>query len=349
MPTNEWTEAGLALGSFVAVALILRWTLHLIANKLPWRKSLWFRAAFKPIRSFLVWTLIMTGIHTASQSLEYVHDRPTLSLWLGRGLGIAWVILAALAVVGIINAYFLIRERALAINPEFRDRSVLMRKLAIGIVLVITLMLAMRTGGLDIAPLLAGGAIGGVIIGLALQDSLSNVFAGLLLTMDSNIRVGEMIEFPNGRTATVDNIGWRSSTLRLLDSTVMVIPNNELSKDRFINLSRPTLVTTVSIECGISYSEDLQRVEDVAVGVATKVQTELGEVGGLETPAVRWKEFADSSVNFRLYMQIPEPKIQFIAESLLLKRLHECFKAEGIEIPFPIRTVVMPASSGDQS
>ncbi|MEO7454402.1 MAG: mechanosensitive ion channel family protein [Fimbriimonadales bacterium] len=344
MPTNEWTEAGIALGSFFAVALILRWTLHLIANRLPWRKSPWFRAAFKPIRSFLVWTLIMTGIHTASQSLDYVVSRPALSTWLGRGLGIAWIILAALAVVGAINAYFLVRERAMAINPEFRDRSALMRKLTIGVVMVITLMLAMRTGGLDIAPLLAGGAIGGVIIGLALQDSLSNVFAGLLLTMDSNIRVSDMIEFPNGRTATVDNIGWRSSTLRLLDSTVLVIPNNELSKDRFVNLSRPTLVTTVNIECGISYSEDLQRVEDVAVDVATKVQAELEAGDGLETPEVRWKQFADSSVNFRLYMQIPQPKLQFIAESLLLKRLHERFKAESIEIPFPIRTVVMPSA-----
>lgn len=152
-----------------------------------------------------------------------------------------------------------------------------------------------------------------------------------------------MIEFPNGRTATVDNIGWRSSTLRLLDSTVMVIPNNELSNDRFINLSRPTLTTTISIECGVSYAADLQRVEDVAVDVATNVQAELGSKDGLETPTVRWKQFADSSVNFRLYMQIPEPKIQFASESLLLKRLHERFKVEGIEIPFPIRTLVTQA------
>jgi small-conductance mechanosensitive channel len=344
MPTSElmrdYADAGIALGSFVGVALILRWTLHLIVKKLQWRNNAWFRAAFRPIRSFLVWTLVMTGVHTASQSLQFVAERPTLSIWLGRGLGIAWIILAALAVVGVINAYFLVRDGSAAVDPEFRDRSVLMRKLTIGVVVVITLLFAMRTGGLDIAPLLAGGAIGGVIIGLALQNSLSNIFAGLLLTMDGNIRVGEMIEFPNGRTATVDNIGWRSSTLRLLDSTVMIIPNNELSNDRFINLSRPTLITTVNIECGVSYSADLQHVENVAIDVASKVQKELDPEAELEDPAVRWKQFADSSVNFKVYMQIPEPRIQFLAESLLLKRLHERFKVEGIEIPFPIRTLV---------
>lgn len=347
MPTTELmrdlTDAGIAFGSFLAVALILRWTLHLIVKKLPWRNNAWFKAAFRPIRSFLVWTLVMTGFHTGSQSLQYVAERPVLSLWLGRGLGIAWIILAALVVVGVVNAYFLVRDGSAATDPEFRDRNVLMRKLTVGVVVVITLLFAMRTAGLDIAPLLAGGAIGGVIIGLALQNSLSNIFAGLLLTMDGNIRVGEMIEFPNGRTATVDNIGWRSSTLRLLDSTVLVVPNNELSNDRFINLSRPTLVTTVSIECGVSYSADLQYVEDVAVDVAAKVQAELDPEADLEEPALRWKQFADSSVNFRLFMQIPEPKIQFLAESLLLKRLHERFRVEGIEIPFPIRTLVTQA------
>lgn len=183
MPTTDLmrnlTDAGIALGSFLAVALILRWTLHLIVKRLPWRNNAWFKAAFKPIRKYLVWSIVMTGIHTASQSLQYVADRPALSLWLGRGLGIAWIILAALAVAGVINAYFLVRDGASAIDPELRDRSVLMRKLTMGVVIAITLLFAMRTAGIDIAPLLAGGAIGGVIVGLALQNSLSNIFAGV--------------------------------------------------------------------------------------------------------------------------------------------------------------------------
>jgi len=340
---SDWTSAAITFASFLAAALILRWTLHLIVKKLPWHKNAWFRATFRPLRSFVVWTLVMAGVHAASLSLTYVADREALSLWLGRGLGVAWIILAALAIIGIVNAYYLVRSGTDAFDPELRDRNVLMRKLAVGAVIVIMMLFGMRVAGIDIAPLLAGGAVGGVIIGLALQNSLSNIFAGLLLTMDGNIRVGEMLEFPDGRTATVDNIGWRSSTLRLLDSTIMVIPNSEFSRDRFVNLSRPTLVTTVSVECGVSYEAELQRVENVAVNVASKVQGELDPEADLEKPVVRWKQFADSSVNFRVYMQIPEPKMQFVAESLLLKRLHERFRLEGISIPYPTRTIVSEA------
>jgi small conductance mechanosensitive channel len=177
----------------------------------------------------------------------------------------------------------------------------------VGCVLVIGILAAMRIGGIDIGPLLAGGAIGGVIIGLALQGSLSNVFAGLLLTLDGNLRVGEMIRFGDGTTATLENVGWRSTSFKLLDSTILVLPNNEFSREKYINLSRPTPITSLYFDCGVSYSENLETVETLALEAAAAVQSDLAGDTKLASPTLRWRFFADGAciwrfltLNFRL-------------------------------------------------
>lgn len=336
---RDWLDAGIAIGIAAALALGLQWTLH---RFLPKASN---SVAFKPIRGLVTGSIILIGLGIASRQLPYVVDNPTVSTWVGRGLAFAWVALAVLTAVRIVNAFFLLRERA-QLDPQLRDQNILFRKLVTGFVVIIGLISAMHIGGLDVSPLLAGGAIGGVIIGLALQDSLSNVFAGVLLTIDSNIRVGEMLRFADGRTATLESVGWRSSSFRLLDQTVLVVPNSELSKDRFVNLSRPTLVTTVSIDCGIAYGETLQHVEDIALEVAKAVQSSFGGEN-LAEPVLRWKEFADSSVNFRLFMPIPNPDVQFMASSDLLKAIHARFAQENINIPFPIRTVYTQSADED--
>jgi small-conductance mechanosensitive channel len=330
MPTvdpyaQEWFEAGVLFAVFVAIALFVRWTLHFVLRFIARSGRERWRFYFKPIRAAIVWGIVLSGLNIALQGIDYIDGRPTLSQWLAAGIGMAWVAIAVLAAVRIINAYFTLKDRAALVDPEYRDRSTLLRKLTVGFVIIVGILAAMRVGGLDIGPLLAGGAIGGVIIGLALQDSLSNVFAGLLLTMDGTIRVGEKIRVVDGPTATVENIGWRSRSLRLLDSTVLVVPNSALSQDRFVNLSRPTLVTSVYIDCGVSYDSDLEHVERVALEVAREDQAGSQGGEGLPEPYLRWKQFADSSVIFRLLMDVPDPRIQFIASSDLMKALHARF------------------------
>jgi small-conductance mechanosensitive channel len=91
----------------------------------------------------------------------------------------------------------------------------------------------------------------------------------------------------------------------------------------------------------VAYGEDLDRVERIAIDVALQVQHSLEGGESLPEPYLRWKQFADSSVNFRLFMDVPEPRVQFLASSDLLKALHRRFKEEGIDIPFPMRTLVM--------
>ena len=329
--TSDLIEAGIVFACFAVVAFILRWFLKTSVRKFATGRE-WLRIAAKPLRAFVVWGVIVMGANAALQGLEYVQDRPLLSAWSTRGFAIAWICLAVYVATKVTNAYFYFTDRDANVEPEYRNRSTVLRKLTIGVITVIGALLAMRIGGLDIGPLLAGGAVGGVIIGLAIQGSLSNVFAGLLLTLDGNVRVGELLRFSDGVTGTLENVGWRSCSLRLLDSTILVIPNSQFSTDRFINLSRPTSSTMTQLNCGVAIGSDLDRVESVALEVAQVVQAKYAEDYALARPQVRWRQFSEGAIMFSLLVEIGNPAAQGVVQSDLIKSLHAAFLSQGMEI-----------------
>ena len=329
---QDLLEAAITLAVFISIAVVTRFVTHLLARRFGNQGNEWRAVLAKSLGGIAMWGLALSGIALALRGLDQLKDRPMLSYWIGAALGVSWVTIVVVAAVRFINAYFYSLDRAAAGDTANRSRTTLLRKLSVGIVLVIGILLAMRIGGFDIGPLLAGGAIGGVILGLALQGSLSNVFAGLLLTLDGNLRVGEMIRFTDGTTATLENIGWRSASFRLLDSTILVLPNNEFSREKFINLSRPTPITSLYFDCGVAYSENLETVEEVALEAAASVQAEIAGETKLAAPTLRWRFFGDGAVMFRLYMEVPHPHLQSRALSELLKRLHERLTQAGISI-----------------
>ncbi|HCR04447.1 MAG TPA: mechanosensitive ion channel protein, partial [Gemmatimonadetes bacterium] len=128
------------------------------------------------------------------------------------------------------------------------------------------------------------------------------------------------------------------------DRNLVVVPNSSLAASIVKNFSLPRTALWVSIDVGVSYDSDLQMVEAVTLEVARKVLSEA-EGGVLdEPPLVLFHTFGDSSINFEVRMMVSEFTRQGFIRHEFIKRLHERFNREGIEIPFPIRTVVMRAT-----
>ena len=98
---------------------------------------------------------------------------------------------------------------------------------------------------------------------------------------------------------------------------------------------------------GVSYDSDLELVEQVTLDVARKVLTTVDGGESAEDPVVRYHTFGDSSINFEIRMLVKEFESQGPIKHELIKRLHERFNQEGIEIPFPIRTLLMKGAEGD--
>lgn len=110
------------------------------------------------------------------------------------------------------------------------------------------------------------------------------------------------------------------------------------------NFSLPEQELSVLIPVGVSYNSNLERVEQVTLEVVREVIRETPGASKRMEPVVRYYEFADSSINFNIILRASEFTDQYLLRHEIIKKLHQRYNAEGIEIPFPIRTVhIKPA------
>ncbi|MBI4316943.1 MAG: mechanosensitive ion channel family protein [Chloroflexi bacterium] len=204
----------------------------------------------------------------------------------------------------------------------------------------ISLMIALSYLGVPITPLLTTLGVGGLATALALQDTLANFFAGFYILADRPIRVGDYIKLNSGEEGYVIEIGWRSAKIRTLPNNVVIIPNQKLSQSIITNYHLPEQRMSLLIPVGVSYDSDPVKVEEILVRVAKKASQEIEGMLSEPEPFVRLiPGFGEYSLDFTLICQVREFVDQYYVQHELRKRIFVRFREEGIEIPFPVRTL----------
>lgn len=200
-------------------------------------------------------------------------------------------------------------------------------------------LMVLETLGIPITPILASLGVGSLAVALALQPVLANLFSGFYLLMDKPLKAGDFIRLESGEEGYVDSIGWRTTRIRMLPNTLVVVPNSRLTESRLLNYDLPDKECAVLVEVGVDYDSDLKRVEAVTVEEARKAQKGVeGAVPGFE-PFIRYHTFADSSINFTVILRSKTFVDNYLLKHEFIKALHERYRKEGITIPFPQRTL----------
>lgn len=208
------------------------------------------------------------------------------------------------------------------------------------VIIIIGCLIVLNVLGISITPLITALGVGGLAVALALQDTLANLFAGIHVLMEQSIRVGDFIRLESGQEGYVDDITWRTTRVRMLPNNMVVIPNNKLAQSIVTNYYLPEKRMSLLIPVGVSYSSDPEKVEEILLEEARKAVGEIPGLLGDPGPAVRFiPGFGDSSLDFTLICQVQEFVDQYYAQHELRKRIFRRFNEEGIEIPFPHRTV----------
>jgi small-conductance mechanosensitive channel len=208
-------------------------------------------------------------------------------------------------------------------------------------VLVVGILVVLEILGVSVTPILTALGVGGLAVALALQDTLSNFFAGIHIIASRQVRVGNYIKLATGEEGYVTDLNWRYTVIRTLGNNVVIVPNSKLASAIVTNYDLPEKEMSVLINVGVSYGSDLEKVERVTVGVAREVmRAVIGEMPGFD-PFIRYNAFGDSSINFTVVLRVKEFGQQYVLQHEFIKRLHERYRQEGIEIPFPIRTVYL--------
>jgi small-conductance mechanosensitive channel len=213
-------------------------------------------------------------------------------------------------------------------------------------VLTVGGLVALSSLGISITPLLTALGVGGLAVALALQDSLANFFAGMHLLADQPVRVGDYVKLDSGAEGYVLDIGWRSTRIRLLANNVVIVPNQALARAVITNYDLPVSRMSLLIPLSVGYDSDPDHLERVVLEETLK---SAGEIPGLlvePAPFVRFiPGFGDYSLDFTLVCQVATFVDQYVVQHELRKRLLRRFRAEGIEIPYPVRTVVLKPES----
>jgi|TARA_B100000959_G_scaffold87953_1_gene93281 small-conductance mechanosensitive channel len=202
-------------------------------------------------------------------------------------------------------------------------------------------LIAIDNLGVSISPILAGLGIGGLAVALAVQPTLSNFFAGTYVVTEGELKAGDFIELDGGPSGYVESVGWRSTKIRSRFNNLVIIPNSRMAESIVTNYFSPTPAMNVIVTCGVSYESDLEQVENIALEEAEALVKESRHSIKDMDPFFGFSNFGDSNIDFFIFLQAVDRNGTFILKSQLMKRIHSRFTAEGIEINYPVRKLVL--------
>lgn len=210
------------------------------------------------------------------------------------------------------------------------------------LVLTIAAVTILHETGIDIKPLLAGAGVAGIMIGLGAQNLMRDTLAGLFVLLEHQYDVDDWIRVA-GVTGRVENVTLRRTQLRDIDGNVHFVPNGQATV--VTNLTKEW--ARARLDIGVAYKENVDRVIEVLkdIGQEMESDSEWGPrlLEPMEVPGVQ--ALGDSSVDIRIFFKtLPDEKWNVARE--LRRRIKNRFDAEGIEIPFPHRTLYMGTGEG---
>ena len=226
------------------------------------------------------------------------------------------------------------------------------RSITHGIVRVLVfglgLLILLDSFGVSITPLLASLGIGSLAVALALQPTLENFFSGIQILIDKPVKAGQFIKLDSGEEGYVRKIGWRSTWIRMLPNNVVVIPNKVLVNSKVLNYYYPEQEMAVLVQVGVHYESDLKHVEKVTIEVGQEIMKQV--TGGVPefTPFIRYHTFNDFSIDFTVILRCKEFVDNYLIKHEFIKRLHERYAKEGINIPYPIRAINYSQEKADK-
>ena len=275
----------------------------------------------------------LIGIYVSLYSIDYIKQKIGVMNDIFFVLGVLWSIFVLYRITKVAM------EKWLSVNPNFQNTPRLVIKVINVFVYFIGLIIILKHFNVEITPLVATLGIGGIAIGFALQDTLSNFFAGLHIISDKPINIGDFVELESNISGYVEDIGWRSTRIRTLPNTMVIVPNSKIASTTITNDSLPVPEMSVVIQCGVAYTSDLEKVEKVTIEAAKKIQKNVqGAVKDFE-PFIRYHTFGDSNINFSIILRIQTFVDKYLVTHEFIKALKKSYDKEGIEISWPVRKI----------
>jgi small-conductance mechanosensitive channel len=284
----------------------------------------------------VLWS-IMLGLHLATQYSEiparYLKHAPA-------ALAALWILSVTLAMshlAGNIVRFYGGRVTGAQSVTTLTQKLAQLAVVAIGIAWLLRVVF-----NLSLTPVLTTLGVGGIAVALALQDTLSNLFAGFYVSISGLIRLGDYIKLNSGEEGYVLDINWRSTTMRGVNNGLIIVPNSKLGQAIYTNYHLEDPRIGVSVTFGVGPESDIDRVTEVLLDEAKSAAAEVPGILEDPPPSILFNPGpGDWNLGFQVQFSIRQFQDQNTSLSEMRRRIYKRLLKEGISMPFPTRTVIV--------
>ncbi|MBI4237897.1 MAG: mechanosensitive ion channel family protein [Deltaproteobacteria bacterium] len=333
------------VGSAVVVGWLCRLLLCPLLRAASRNRVRWDEGLLRVLRRHIIWWTMAGGIWLAPQVIQF-----------GSAMRIHFQHVAA--ALFITSASFAAARTAIVFIRAVAARSAVELPLTSALETLVRLsvwavggLLILSNLGISITPLVTALGVGSLALALGLQDTLSNLVAGLYTTMARHLRVGDFVEFDGGHRGFITDIGWRTTRIRTPQNNIILVPNAKLMQTIVTNYDLPVQEQAASVEVRIGLHNDLAAVETLTLEVARDVQqTVTGAIVSFE-PTVRFQGFPQGGVVLQVALQAKSFADRALVIHEFLKRVHTRFRQAGVELGTSAAAgaeEVRPAVSGNR-
>ncbi len=333
MNFDGWIYFSIYLGVGIALGIVIRKFLAPVLTKASTHTR--WKTDDLLVESASRWIIPWFVVLGAYMGREHVVMEPQYHIWIDRvvfvfySFSVTWIVARVLSL-------------AVSLKTEevqgAASSSIISNILKV-LIYCLGILFILQHFNISVTPILTALGVGGLAVALALQDTLSNLFAGVQLISTKKIRQGDLIRLEAGQEGVVEDISWRYTTIRTGDNNNIIIPNSKLAGFILLNYFTPQREIVFNVAVGVDYNSDLEKVETVTVEEAKNLQAEMTQCVKDFEPFVRYQQFGDSNIELRVYLKVVEQGVQGVVRHHLIKRIKRRYEKEGINIPFPTQTV----------
>lgn len=203
-------------------------------------------------------------------------------------------------------------------------------------------LIIIQSIGVEITALITAFGVGSLSIGLAFQNTLSNLISGVNIIVSRKIRPGDYIKLKQGEEGYVVDVELKYTVIKDIFNNTIIIPNSQIIDASFKNYTLEDKEMLIPIKVGVSYDSDLEKVERVTLNVAKEIMANVkGGVPEFE-PFMRYEKFDYFAINFTVYLKVQEYYDQLIITHEFIKKLTKIYALENIKMPFPLPNIYLP-------
>lgn len=255
------------------------------------------------------------------------------------------IILGMLLVIVIVRFIsYLIFGAALGNSQEYEISSLLRTVLTI-VIYIVAFFIIFQTQfpNVDLEALFTGSAIIGIVVGLALQDTLGNLFAGIAIQADQSFQVGDIISITNQGIGTVESVSWRGVKIRTFQNKLLVLSNSVIGKET-VEVAQKEELNARLVHFNTLYTNSPAKV----IQVVREAVRQVENVSPKRRPKVRMSGLGDNGIDWVVKYWTSNYRKFNDTDALIRQRIWYTFQREGLDFPYPTRTIYTAKQSEEE-